>query len=57
MPRQPQWIIATPPGPASATGRQSATKTSGARPARAVAWPSASGKPGAGFAYARGSGG
>ena len=32
-PRQPQWSIATPPGPASATGRQSAVRTSGASPA------------------------
>ena len=43
-PRQPQCSIATPPGPASATGRQSATKTSGASAAaRATTWPSTSG--------------
>ena len=42
-PRQPQCSIASPPGPESATGRQSATKTSGARPTSAVTWPSTSG--------------
>ena len=55
IPRQPQWIIATPRGPASATGRQSATKTRGVSPGRSVAWPSASGRPGAGSANALGS--
>ena len=44
--------IATPPGPATATGRQSATITSGAIPARSVAWPSAAGRSGPGSAYA-----
>src|SRR6478752_6868182 len=52
-PRQPQWSIATPPGPARAMGRQSATKTSAAAggpssPPSSVAgagmtWPSTSG--------------
>ena len=45
-PRQPQWSIATPPAPASATGRQSATRTErhepvtrgGACPSPPVVW-------------------
>ena len=41
-PRQPPWAIATPPGPARATGRQSATITSGASPGWSVAWASTS---------------
>ena len=42
------------PGPASAIGRQSATKTSGARPGTAVTWPSTSG--GSGLGAAQGAG-
>src|SRR6187455_337704 len=52
-PRQPQCRIATPPGPARATGRQSATKTSAAAGRSAagtrsavgagMTWPSTSG--------------
>ena len=39
-PRQPQWSAATPPSPASITGRQSATWTSGVRSGFEVACPS-----------------
>ena len=45
------------PGPLSATGRQSATKTSGARPGPAVAWPSTSGGSAGGRRYGVGRGG
>ena len=41
-PRQPQWSIATPPGPRGRPGRQSAMKTSGARPGSVATWPSTS---------------
>jgi hypothetical protein len=40
-PRQPAWTIATPPGPAIAIGRQSATCTATAVPQAVVTTPSA----------------